>query len=530
MGETRGCTIVLDAAAQEAPAAYRDTPLPFEQAAWKARGASLPPLREALPERLRQMRRLYEYGRESLEAKAKNFYEQGKFMENYEDELPWQGELSCYFPTYHDLTARQLRAYFSWRTKIRQGIFEPIPASAAYIYIYELLNGIGAASPEESLEKLKAFEAGFLEAGVGGDARMRQNLKRWRLELAVLKDLPPETIRAAADPALIRRDEALAVLRSPQAQPDEAVADALAELSGKKLAASPVLSPPDSPRGKKGRHLLAEIWRSAAAYTERGRDLFALCFGTALRRPWIPLGNAVFCRREAPREREVAVNECRRYLCTDGAWTAECFEPLYFDRNRLQSFLREAERQLRNYLKAGRALSEKAEDAWAAPLAAAVIEADRRAEEEAARPKIRLDLSGLEQIRQDALQTQESLLTEEERRESEAAGAETLREREAAPTPPAAPAEEDRAGEEPSPAARLLDPLQEEVLRLVLQGESPAALLQERQLRPSLFADAVNEALYDEIGDVVLYCENDRLSPVEEYREELWQLLGGTGS
>ena len=44
---------------------------------------------------------------------------------------------------------------------------------------------------------------------------------------------------------------------------------------------------------------------------------------------------------------------------------------------------------------------------------------------------------------------------------------------------------------------------------------------------PSLVADAVNEALYDEIGDTVLNCEDDELALVEDYREDLWRMLGG---
>ena len=44
----------------------------------------------------------------------------------------------------------------------------------------------------------------------------------------------------------------------------------------------------------------------------------------------------------------------------------------------------------------------------------AAAEADRKAVIEASRPKITIDLSGLDQIRKDALSTQNSLLTEEE--------------------------------------------------------------------------------------------------------------------
>ena len=119
------------------------------------------------------MKHLYEYGSNSAEARAANFLRQGRFMADYEDDAGWAGMIfACYFPTYHDLTTRQLRGYFAWRTRVRKGDYQPIAASAAYIYLYELLNLIGAASPEDALRRLKAFETGYLDAGYG-DAAMR---------------------------------------------------------------------------------------------------------------------------------------------------------------------------------------------------------------------------------------------------------------------------------------------------------------------------------------------------------------------
>ena len=43
---------------------------------------------------------------------------------------------------------------------------------------------------------------------------------------------------------------------------------------------------------------------------------------------------------------------------------------------------------------------------------------------------------------------------------------------------------------------------------------------------PALAADMINELLFDEIGDTVLDCDGDRLSVVEDYREDLERLPG----
>ena len=72
-----------------------------------------------------------------------------------------------------------------------------------------------------------------------------------------------------------------------------------------------------------------------------------------------------------------------------------------------------------------------------------------------------------------------------------------------------------------------LDALQIQILRVLLQGGSVEEIIRENHLMPSIIADAVNEALFDEIGDTVLSCEDDRLSLVEDYREDLARMLGG---
>ena len=202
-GEGPGATIVLENKPQAQRVVYGDTPLPGVR-----RG--FPDLADPVPAKIAQMRKLYRYGEDTFRERCENFCRQGKFMEDYEDDEPWSGDYKRYFPTYHDLNVRQLRGYFTWRAQVRRGEYPPTATSFAYLYVYELLNGIGAASPEESLEKLEAFLEGYVLSGVG-EASMEENLRRWMLELAVVKGLPPEKVRSFADPQLLARDQALAL-------------------------------------------------------------------------------------------------------------------------------------------------------------------------------------------------------------------------------------------------------------------------------------------------------------------------------
>jgi hypothetical protein len=500
--EQRGCTIILDSSENTSGKAWQDTALPFT-------GSTYRPTREALPERLRKMKHLFVYGKESLEAKANNFYRQGMFMQDYEDDYPWKGDFFCYFPTYHDLTTNQLRGYFTWRTNARKGIFLPIPTSAAYLYIYELLNGIGTSSPEDSLKKLRAFETGYLDSGIG-DGRIRQNLRRWMLEFAVIHNLPPETAREYADQELLKKDESLLILQNPKDYSDEEVFTALCRFAGKRQMESPVmLSEPD-----KGRHLFSETWRTAASwFLHEGKDLFVLCFGKRSVRQWYPLSNAVFRHQRRQKDREYLLDENRFYRCRSGLWQIEAYEKLTFDRERFCGFLHETDLRLRRYLETGHYLHGREKDAWAGRYVDEVIENDRRIAAEAARPKISIDLSGIDQIRKDALTTQNCLLTEEELADI----AETA---------------EIFAKDNTISGVALSDlsynSLHIQLLCTLLQGKSVTDILKANHLMPSVIANEINEELFDEFGDSIISCEDDRLTLVEDYREELAFLLEET--
>ena len=51
--------------------------------------------KDSIPQKIRNMQELYD----SKNGFRKNFYIQGKFMEDYEDDKPWNGDFFRYFPT-----------------------------------------------------------------------------------------------------------------------------------------------------------------------------------------------------------------------------------------------------------------------------------------------------------------------------------------------------------------------------------------------------------------------------------------------
>lgn len=265
---------------------------------------------------------------------------------------------------------------------------------------------------------------------------------------------------------------------------------------------------------EQGERLFSQVWREALRQSGE-KDFFTRCFGEEAESPWHPFANAVYCWEKKPEDGVYQLGPCRSFRCQSGVWRMRAYEKLSMDQRLLHGLLRQADLMLRRYLKTGGYLKEHPEDAWAAPIVRAVIAAEERAAAEASRPKLVLDLGGLEQIRRDALITRDSLLTEEEREEAEAAQ-----------TPAAAQA--------PVPAQEVpglpLDSVQFEILRALLHGSPAESILRAHRLMPDMTADMINEALFDEFGDSVIDCENDILSLVEDYREDLICLLGGNHS
>lgn len=613
---------------------YQDSPVPgFNDKGLSTRDD------EILPEKIRGMKRLYKYRDGTFRERSMNFYIQGKYMEDYEDDVPWNGNFRRYFPTYHDLRNDQLRGYFTWRTGIRRGIFKKVPDSVVYIYIYELLNGIGASSPEESLQKLKEFEEGYLGpdrtgsegSGAGaagpasekeGEEAIRQNLHKWMLEFAVLHEVDPETACRYADPEIIQRDHAMEVLRDPRHFEDQEVFDALCLFAGSKITSSPVIK-----KTEEGIPLFAKVWRYACShFNENGRELFDHCFGGLKTKGWFPLENVMYGAKKPAGPVSYILNPCRKYTFDGRFWKESSYLQIWFDKKRLTGLMHETDRQLRLYLKVGGRLKEMSDEAWASPYVHAVIEADKAAKIEAAKPRVHIRFSDLDQIRRDALATRDSLLTEEERQEeylpaigtigtslpeysdstdsgtgiqqyadSERteispqpedaftetgtyshtdgvfAGTETYSHTdgvfegtgiapdldggfagtgiapeldsgfagtgtnhlpgekhsvEGSVTSGANPSDDKTAGQARFSPALPLDENQRDLLLALLRGESVRERITAQHGMPEIVADELNEALFDEIGDSIVECDGDELLLVEEYREDILELLG----
>lgn len=138
-----------------------------------------------VPDKIRQMIKLYDYSILPIRGRAKNFFIQGRFMADYEDHYDKFFAFKRFFPSYHDMSVGQLRSYFTWRTKWRRGDYHRTSTSYAYVYVYELLNNIGVNSPEEGYQRLVEFEQNYIEKF---DSGMQPYLADWLKDYVLYYD------------------------------------------------------------------------------------------------------------------------------------------------------------------------------------------------------------------------------------------------------------------------------------------------------------------------------------------------------
>ena len=165
-----------------------------------------------LPDQYRKMREISRWqddpkgGAGRWLSEAELFYRQGLLMADFEDDCPYNGTFKSYFPTYNAMSDRQLRGYFTWRAQVRRGTVEETSTSFAFLYLYELICGIGVDDPLDGFNKIKAFWDVYraFEPGIDRFARV------WLQDYAVFHGLNPKLLR---DSKTVMFDNALIELR-----------------------------------------------------------------------------------------------------------------------------------------------------------------------------------------------------------------------------------------------------------------------------------------------------------------------------
>ncbi|MFM9787761.1 TerB N-terminal domain-containing protein [Collinsella sp. wc0529] len=534
-----------------------------------------------LPDQYRKMREISRWqedpkgGAGRWLSEAELFYRQGLLMADFEDDCPYNGTFKSYFPTYNAMSDRQLRGYFTWRAQVRRGNIEETSTSFAFLYLYELICGIGIDNPRDGYDKIKAFWDAYraFEPGIDRFARV------WLQDYAVFHELDPKLLR---DSKTVAFDNALIELR--RAARDLVPAPAPSDLPPKRRKTSePTLPlPPDEAHEERLmaaidalstynlnnsrldrshhrdlRHVACAVYVRMARYydTHRKTDIVASLFGEETAMPYTMFASAVFFAPERHEDCEYRLDPIHIYRCQNGFWECMRIHGSRQKSSKLGEIMRACDQRLRLALDPGHPLKEEKVPKYLAKIIDDEIVAWLSWDAAHQPVKIDIDLSQLGHIRSAAAQTREALLIDEEREDSAPVEVEaTLIEQpntESAPDMTAEPGEmtiqQDKPDEPtvsteefdvvapllvsapapvtPAPieAANKLAPAADAFLRALLEqnaAQATSAVAHSGQSEDML-VDTINEALFDLVGDTVIEFSAAGPQIIEDYEADV---------
>lgn len=529
-----------------------------------------------LPDQYRKMREISRWqedpkgGAGRWLSEAELFYRQGLLMADFEDDCPYNGTFKSYFPTYNAMSDRQLRGYFTWRAQVRRGNIEETSTSFAFLYLYELICGIGVDNPRDGYDKIKAFWDAYraFEPGIDRFARV------WLQDYAVFHGLDPKLLR---DSKTVAFDNALIELR--RAARDLVPAPAPSDLPPKhRKTSEPTLPlPPDEAHEERLmaaidalstynlnnsrldrshhrdlRHVACAVYVRMARYydTHRKTGIVASLFGEETAMPYTMFASAVFFAPERHEDCEYRLDPIHIYRCQNGFWECMRIHGSRQKSSKLGEMMRACDQRLRLALDPGHPLKEGKVPKYLAKIIDDEIVAWLSWDAAHQPVKIDIDLSQLGRIRSAAAQTREALLIDEEREDGTFADAEVAvaERREAEPVadtiaePVATTMQQDETSEPtisteqfgvvaplltpaPTPAdtASALDPAADAYLRALLEqnaAQATSAVAHSGQSEDML-VDSINEALFDLVGDTVIEFGAAGPQIIEDYEADV---------
>lgn len=458
-----------------------------------------------VPKEIKNMIESYQYSLPGFIRREKNFYLQGKLMASYEDDYEGRQSFLRYYPTYHDLTVGQARTYFTWRTKIRQNIYEKISDSYAYIYLYELLNGIGIKDPEEGLDKLINFNKNYAQRF---SPEIGAYLERWIRDYIVFYN-----INKANNTFFVKEqdnDKKYERLLYPDQFSSHEVAENLIKLSNYKICNCPLYKKSI----EKFEYLLVLIWHKILDLRNDGFDFFTSYVAYKNQMTIQLFSAAVFNHELEPQTTSYEIDQIRKYFYDKekDTWYCESYWGLTGQKSIMGNFLHEVDREIRLRFNLGRNLKPRKIEKHYLKAIKDGIEEYRIEEQKLKQPKIEFNLSQLSTIREDAAGTRDSLLTEEEL-QAEQEEKEQLEE-----------AIVDNEQEDYGLSSEEMS-----TIILLLKGKDLKKYLKEHHLMAAVIIDNINEKLFDEFGDNVIEFINDIPTVIEDYQEDLEDMfLKGT--
>jgi len=482
------------------------------------------------------------------------FYRQARFMEDFTDDYSGNAKFNMYYPYYQNMGYEYLRTYFTWRTKVRSGEIIQTSLSYIFLYVYELLSGVGVDDATDGLNKLLALWDAFSEE----NPTLEKYLSSWLKDYHIFYELP-HNFSNFVEQRCMQKYYSLSLLF------DENVENKLElwnNVSGYNVTNSKFY--------KNGNEqlmsdcfavVLVAVQDFCKKRSTRFEDL--LVYSVSRRSPWQPFKQALFQSQTKQNDREIIMSDFEQYFCKNGQWTAKL--PIYYSTQKdfVGYIIKKTEaclRKVMNYkykliadMKSGgkpfRELQRPA--AKRAELDKLIEKAVADFHRDMTRTVVTVDHSNLARIREEALETQGQLIVPEAEnvaqlfsKEPKADTTVTITEQQAN--------EAIQAHETPHNTESLftaepeltisfsdgwkalrnaLSDVERKALSIALQvsmensAESTKAYADENGIMLEVLADSINEKAADYIGDSILEVDEE-LILYGEYVDNITGMLG----
>lgn len=452
------------------------------------------------------------YDKKIQQDKGKIFYKQAVFMKDFEDNFEKQVSFSSYFPYYQMLGYEQLRTYFTWRTYVRKGIVNDISLSYVFLYIYELLNNVGTDSPKDGIDKLISFWTSFKKHSSSID----KYVIRWLKDYHIYYDLPG-TFKDFAEKYNLTE-------HYPEIADTKNGFNLFCTISKYDIRKSAFFTDKTS-------MLITDCFNFVIEKIRQKFEAVGISFDNALFRPikkittWTPFKDALFCQLLNQPDRSVVISENEIYICSKNQWTFSTVITTEKGRQFIGYVMKKMESVLRKITKYKFKITANINMINQETLCnlekhglfiddivkTAVVEFYR----ELTKTVVTVDKKSLFRIRREALETQESLIVEEQ-----------IESVLPAQISKSLPLKEQIIPEPVSHGweglKNALSKFELQALEIILKGESIKKFADSNNIMLEVLADGINEKAMDFTGDNIL---DDELLIYDDYEEQIKRMV-----
>lgn len=461
------------------------------------------------------------YDKQLQYEKSKIFYLQAVFMKDFEDDFDEPVSFSAYFPYYQLMSYEQLRTYFTWRTRVRNGIIEDTSLSYAFVYIYELLNNIGVDDPQDGLEKLISFWKSYKVY----NATIDKYIRKWMKDYHIYYELP-KTFKEFLLEHNLKNDYPDIIGYDPDA---EDKFEQFCGISKYNIKQSAFYNEKTSKLIHDCFHFVIE--KLLQIFDSAGMNFNELIFHPSRSNSvWNPFNGALFYPTVRQANRRVVLSNNEIYTCYQNRWLFGTIITVESGRNLLSYIFKQMEIVLRKIMRykykisvasnlINSEISKKLSDAKLS-LEKVITEAVLEFHIEANKTIVSVDESVLKKIRSEAKMTQEILIVPED-----APNLKQVTEKEA-PLLPILHDSPEAATDDWTSFKKTLSELEIRVLAVLLEGQKDIKKLADQQgVMIEVLIDSINEKALETIGDNILDF-NEGLIIYDEYKEKVMILVG----